>query len=209
MLRVIFLGNGSSHSLKAEQYLAKSNCKIIISQNDKSQLKLYPNNYDIGFSFLYPYLVPSPEIKKATWVNFHPAPLPEYPGRNVAYHAIMNNEDRFGGTIHYMDEKFDSGNIIEVKYYKINESSTAYDIYQKSCDAILKLIRKYVPLFLSEQKISSTAQSHDKYYKKSKIDDFIKISDALNKEIRAKTFPPFYSKIKIGDKIFKIVPESE
>jgi len=209
MFQVIFLGNGSPQALKAEQYLKELNCKIILSQNEKSRLKINPRNYNIGFSFLYPYLVPSPEIKKATWVNFHPAPLPEYGGRNVAYHAIMNNENRFGGTIHYMDEAFDTGNIIEVKYFIINESDTAYDIYKRSCDVILKLFKKYVPLFISGQEISSTAQSNHKYYKKFKIDDFIKISDELKKEIRAKTYPSFYPKIKIGNKIFKIVPENE
>ena len=208
-MRIVLLGNGSPISLEAEKRIKKLNVDVFLCHNKKLRIKTYPNKYDIGLSFLYSYLVPSSEINKATWLNFHPAPLPEYGGRNVAYHAIMNNENRFGGTIHYMDETFDTGQIVEVKYFKINESDTAYDIYKRSCDVLLGLFNKYVPLFLSRQEISGTTQSNCKYYKKSKIDDFIQISDELKKEIRAKTYPPFYPKIKIGDKIFKINSENE
>ena len=208
-MKIIFLGNGTPHSIKAEKYIKELDCDIVAIQNKHKRFEKYAKEYDIGFSFLYPFLVPSIEIKKTLWVNFHPAPLPEYGGRNVAYHAIMNNERRFGGTIHYMDKTFDTGNIVEVYYFEINESDTAYDIYTRSCDVLLKLFKKYVPLFLSGQEISGTAQSNHKYYKKSNIDDFIQISDELKKEIKAKTYPPFYPKIRIGEKVYKLVTENE
>lgn len=208
-MQIIILGNGSSHSLKAENYLKELGCNIIGVRNKSERFENFAEKYDIGFSFLYPFLVPDIEIKKALWVNFHPAPLPEYGGRNVAYHAIMNNENRFGATIHYMDETFDTGNIIEVQYFKINESDTAYDIYNRSCDVLLNMLKKYALPLLSGQEISGAVQLNHNYYNKSKIDDFIQMGDDLKKEIKAKTYPPFYPKIRIGEKIFKIVPENE
>ncbi len=209
-MKIFFLGNGTPHAIKAAKFLKELDCDIVAVQNKPKRIKKYTKEYDIGFSFLYPFLVPNIEIKKSIWVNFHPAPLPEYGGRNVAYHAIMNNEKRFGGTIHYMDETFDTGDIVEVNYFQINESDTAYDIYTRSCDVLLKLFKKYVPLFLNGQEISGTKQqSNQKYYKKSKIDDFIKINDELKHKIRALTFPPFYAKTLIGGKTYKIIPEHD
>ena len=116
-MKTIFLGNGTPHTIKAEKFIKELDCDIVAMQNKPRRFDKYAKEYDIGFSFLYPFLVPKIEIKKTLWVNFHPAPLPKYGGRNVAYHAIMNNEIKFGGTIHYMDETFDTGNIIEVYNY--------------------------------------------------------------------------------------------
>ena len=92
-------------------------------------------DYDIGVGFLYTYKIPAEQLTK-TWINFHPAPLPEYGGRNVAHHAIINNSQYFGGTMHYMNEEFDRGDIIDCQRFKIQKTDTAGDLVIKSYETL-------------------------------------------------------------------------
>ena len=64
-MNIIFLGNGAPHSLKAERFIKELDCDNVTFQNKPKRFDDYPKKYDIGFSFLYPFLVPSNEIKKS------------------------------------------------------------------------------------------------------------------------------------------------
>ena len=52
------------------------------------------------------------EIPPLGFINCHPSLLPDYRGGNPFFHVIANDEKRTGVTIHYMDEGFDTGDII-------------------------------------------------------------------------------------------------
>ena len=52
------------------------------------------------------------EIPKMGFINCHPSLLPDYRGGNPYFHVIFNGEKKTGVSIHYMDEDFDSGDII-------------------------------------------------------------------------------------------------
>lgn len=208
-MKILFLGNGSNYSLQAEKIVKEMNCEVIDIHNDKKRFNNFDKMYEIGISFLYPFIVPSEEINKAIWINFHPAPLPEFCGRNVAYHAIMSNAKKYGATIHYMDENFDTGDIIKVNYFSIKESDTAYDIFNKSCKILLDLLKKYLAILINKGDITTveTKQRNNTFYNLSNIDDYIHLEAEIKKEILAKTFPPYYPKIMIGKKTFIIMPE--
>ena len=54
-------------------------------------------------------------------LNIHPSLLPKYKGLNTHKRAIANNEKFSGCTVHYVNDKIDSGKIIlqkKVKIYK-------------------------------------------------------------------------------------------
>jgi methionyl-tRNA formyltransferase len=208
MFRVLFLGNGSKYSKDAlrilEKYISLDNVEI---HNMNKRYNFGNESYNFGISFLYSYLVPEKELGNKLWINFHPGPLPKYGGRNIAYHAIKNEEIEYGGTLHYMDKSFDSGDIIKVEYFKVTESDTAYDIFNKSCNVLLNLFESYVPKFLTGINFEGKRQTKTNYYKKIEIDDYISVSKELKNEIRAKMFPPFYPKIKIGRNTYIVVPE--
>ena len=165
--------------------------------------------YDIGISFLYQHKIPESELS-VPWINFHPGPLPDYRGRNVIYHAIMNREEEFGGTIHYMDKNFDTGPIIEVEKFEILETDTAGDVLDKTYDSLLNLFYKYLPQVLEGRKLKTYRQDswQANYYKQSKINEYIKVDDYTFREIRALTVhPKYHAKIKISNKTYKIVPQ--
>ncbi len=62
---------------------------------------------------------------KGKIINIHPSLLPKYKGLNTHQKAIENNEKFSGCTVHYVNEKLDSGKIILQKKVRIfkNDSS--------------------------------------------------------------------------------------
>jgi len=64
---------------------------------------------------------------KLGFVNYHPAPLPEYRGRFAMCDAIKNQVMRWGVTVHYMDEEYDTGDIIKIKYFDLHEPPKSTD----------------------------------------------------------------------------------
>jgi phosphoribosylglycinamide formyltransferase-1 len=90
-----------------------------------------------GFLWLIPSDIVSAFEKKI--INIHPALLPKYGGKgmyaNHVHEAVKKNgEKETGITIHYVDEKFDNGDIIFQKSVKINPEDTPEDIASKVHD---------------------------------------------------------------------------
>lgn len=82
----------------------------------------YLNDFDIGISYCFPYIVninyPIPD--KRIWYNYHPAPLPKYPGLTNYVLAINDQVLHYGVTLHLMDEKIDHGNVIKRMDFDLN-----------------------------------------------------------------------------------------
>lgn len=54
-------------------------------------------------------------------INCHAGLLPYYRGRNVLNWVLINDEDHFGVTVHYVDEGIDTGDIILQKSFPITD----------------------------------------------------------------------------------------
>lgn len=194
-------------------YLKNLNCNIAYADTENSHTMDFQNiDYDLGISFLYTYKIPASEFSKSKmWLNFHPGPLPEYRGRNLCYHAIMNSADRFGATLHYMDKDFDTGNIIEVITFPIESHYTAGDLSKISKNALVTLFKKYIPRFLSGEIVKGIMQkSNGNYYKKTFIKEKIILSFENQLKVKAITVAPdFYAHTIIGGKKYYIIPEKD
>lgn len=204
--RVIYL---SSTSLGKELlgYLQQYPIELVLVNTDNTKITEFPD-YDLGISFLYTHRIPSSEFKTPyKWVNFHPGPLPEYRGRNIAYHAIMQKSPHFGSTIHYMDVDFDTGEIIDVIRFPIESGHTAGDLVALSYKALADLFVKYIPQLL-QSKVPSFPQFKDgTYYRKSAINEYIDLTEQEQLEIRALTVAGrFYAKTQIGEREYVIMP---
>lgn len=169
------------------------------------QLRTENNSfYDLGVSFMYLKKITPGELSEAPWINFHPAPLPELRGRNVAYQAIINKMKYFGATVHYVDAEFDTGPIIEVERFPIFPYHTAEDIIKISYDITENQYKRYIPKFLRGELVPATVQTSGNYFKKSEINDEIKISEEERLRLRALYCPPHYPYVKIGDRKFEL-----
>lgn len=82
-------------------------------------------------------------------INIHPALLPKYGGKGMygmhIHESVKQNNDKETGiTIHYVNERYDEGNIIFQKRTTINPKDTPNDIAAK----IHKLEYKYFPIVI-------------------------------------------------------------
>lgn len=179
---------------------------VITNENDYEKF-VTGYSYDTGISFMWKKKIRPRELKRAAWFNFHPAPLPEYKGRNLCYHAIMNGETEFGATVHYMDENFDTGDIIETHRFQIAEWHTAGDVSELAISSSMLLFEKYFPRIVAGEEFERIPNVGGTYYKKESIADTINLNsnDSFASFVRAITYGDFYPRIYIGGVTYKIV----
>lgn len=89
-------------------------------QNDNTQLIVLA-----GFM----WLVPEYLVNKFTIINIHPALLPAYGGKGMYGHhvhkaVLKNNEKESGITIHYVNNAYDEGDIIQQKSCEVLPNDT-------------------------------------------------------------------------------------
>ena len=68
---------------------------------------------------------------KDGFINVHPSLLPKYRGGNPYSRVLMNGETETGVTIHFMDEDFDTGDIIAQKAYHIHSKATMGTLFNE------------------------------------------------------------------------------
>ena len=69
---------------------------------------------DYIFSMSFPYLLTEEILAYGTekFINFHPGPLPQYRGVMPIFEVLRNQEPQTAITVHFMNSKFDEGDII-------------------------------------------------------------------------------------------------
>jgi hypothetical protein len=167
-------------------------------------------DYTYGIGYLFPYRIPYQEFEKGKkWLNFHPGPLPEMGGRNLAYNAIMEKRKYFGATIHWMNEKFDEGPIIECQRFEIREHYTAHDLMKISHDILESFFYKYIPMLLRGEleQLLTINEPLEAYYPKEVLNDVLVLDVEMGRRLRALYCPPHYPKVMANRKIFKLVEE--
>lgn len=104
---------------------------------------------DIAIVCSYGKLFP-PEFLAAVkdgFVNVHPSLLPKYRGGNPYSHVIINGEKETGVTLHFMDEHFDTGDIIMQQKIQITDKDTMGTIFNRlnylGADMLMDFICKY------------------------------------------------------------------
>ena len=134
----------------------KINSKIVNYQNIKSAenkiLNLLKKN-KIEFIFLAGFMkiLSNFFIKKFgnKIINIHPSLLPKYKGLNTHERAIQNNEKFSGCTVHYVNNKLDSGKIILQKKIKILKDDTPKSLAERILKEENKLYPKAINKILS------------------------------------------------------------
>lgn len=105
-------------------------------------------------------------------VNVHGALLPQYRGSNPIQWALLNNESETGVTMHYMDENFDTGDIIAQRRVPIYFENTWRDVQARIADATENMLAEELPKLLAG---SNARQPQDSgkahYYKRRHPED--------------------------------------
>jgi methionyl-tRNA formyltransferase len=92
-------------------------------------LRLYQP--DCGISFYSDWIPPAIyKIPAHGTVNIHPAPLPKFTGYEPELFHVLYDQRRSAGTIHYVEEKIDTGNILAYgNEVELPEDMTPTDVY--------------------------------------------------------------------------------
>lgn len=210
--RKSILGNDISIKNLADKY-------HIPLLDSPEQLLTIPD-VDILISIQYHLILEQRHISKAKQiaVNLHMAPLPEYRGCNQFSFAIIDGAKEFGTTIHRLEEKMDSGDIMFEKRFIIPENCFVTELYNKTYDESLLLFKNSLPEIISgnytftPQSSLVASRGTSTHYRKE-IDKIKQIDLTWDKEkilrhFRATYFPPFEPPYAIKDGVkLSITPE--
>lgn len=171
---------------------------------------------DLAISNTFGRLIQKPllEWTEGNCINFHGAILPGHKGLFTYNHGLLEGAQEWGVTAHYVNEKFDAGNIIEVKKFDIcaDEISVAEleILTQKAAYKLtVKLLKKWQeigPLPAVPQENSGRYYSREDF----EIAREVHISDTaetVKKKIHAFWCPPYEGAyINIGGEHFQLSP---
>ena len=132
---------------KRLRYLKKKFFKKVQVSDLKSKKtikKLIDLNCDMIFSY-YDYLIPKEILKKIKigGINFHPSYLPFNKGRHSTFWAIMNGTP-IGASSHWIDSKFDTGDIFFREKIKFKKFKNAKKIYVSQIFLLEKIMKKSI-----------------------------------------------------------------
>jgi len=115
---------------------------------------------DVNVSVAYDQILGSEAIELAPkgFINCHAGALPFYRGRNVLNWALINGEDRFGVTVHYVDERIDTGDIIAQRFAAIAPEDDYQSLLNKAVDLCAETVFEALQ-DIRQGAVSKTAQS--------------------------------------------------
>ncbi len=140
-------------------------------------------------SVLWPHIIGPKDLSEAVYLNLHPAPLPEYRGCNSYAHAIINGEDEYGVSLHYMDEGIDTGPIIGVRRFPIFHDDTGKSLYDRAQVEALNLFEEWWPVLREGLPPATVQPAEGRYYRRDSLAPYFGSTDPVVR--RALTFPPF------------------
>ncbi|MFC2163245.1 methionyl-tRNA formyltransferase [Candidatus Altiarchaeota archaeon] len=137
------------------------------------------------------------ELPKLGCINFHPAPLPDYRGLGGYNFAIYDRLEQWGVSAHYVSDKMDEGDMIEVERFDMDSSrETALSLERKSQTILLKLYEKIIDKLIQGEKLPRIPQGQGRYIGREEFDALGKIdlgasAEEIDGRVRALWFPPF------------------
>jgi len=153
--------------------------------------------YDLAVSVLYWLKIRKPllEIARKGIINFHPAPLPDFKGTGGYNLAILRNLPEWGVSAHYVDQEIDTGPIIEVEQFPIDQTrETAQSLEKKCREPLFNIFATVVGSALKSQDLlPSNPNIGGIYVNRNEMEAMKEIRDGddIPRKIRAFWYPPY------------------
>lgn len=136
-------------------------------------------NADVVLVYSFPYKIPETvlDLPKLGFINFHPSLLPAYRGPDPLFWQIRNGVETGGITAHVMDNKFDTGPVVEVEQEIFSVSDT-YGILETKLSATAmrcthKLLSKIQSSTGSKPETTEQDNSAKSYFSRPTENDFL------------------------------------
>ena len=154
-----------------------------------------PENVDLVISFLFWRLIREPLISlgRLGCLNFHPAPLPDFRGLGGINVAILEGLPEWGVSCHFVDARFDTGDLVEVERFPIDESAeTAFSLDLKSQERLLGLFERVMQSVLDGEELTRAPQGEGRYVTREEFEGLrlVRPGDDLERKLRAFWYPP-------------------
>jgi methionyl-tRNA formyltransferase len=106
---------------------------------------------DFIFSFYYRYMIPQEMLDTArvAALNLHGSLLPKFRGRCPVNWVLIEGEQKSGVTLHVMEAKPDTGDIVAQREVEISFDDTAHSLFLKLASAARLLMRDILPQLIS------------------------------------------------------------
>jgi methionyl-tRNA formyltransferase len=166
---------------------------------------------DLLVSFISSWIIPEKLLQRAAFaaINFHPG-SPEYPGIGCTNFAIYNGEREYGVTGHYMKAMVDTGNIIAVKRFPIEEGGTVYNVTQQCYALIEEMFYEVLDCILQGNPLPVSGEKWmRKPYTRKQLDELCHIrpdmtEEEIDRRIKATTYKTPWAYTRIGNRVFKL-----
>ena len=136
------------------------------------------------------------QLPRIACINFHPAPLPEFRGVGGYNVAILENLNYWGAAVHFVDETFDTGELIDVRRFDIDASQeTAFTLEQKTQHLLFELFRDTMEIAKRDFKFTTKPQGEGRYFSRGDFERLRRIQpddspETIARKVRAFWYPP-------------------
>ncbi len=153
---------------------------------------------DLVLSFLFWKRIRGPliEVGRLGCLNFHPAPLPDLRGMGGFNVAILEGFAEWGVSAHFVDEDFDTGDLVRVDRFPIDPAATALSLDIESQERLLTLYEEVIDLALAGEELPRSPQGEGRYVTREEFEEMRKVppgedAETLERRIRAFWYPPY------------------
>ena len=218
ILGVVLYGKDGYAQSEFARYCAEKRVPIYDFSETDQLFSAHQNEIDMVCSNTFPKRLESRWINAArvAAINFHSAPLPEYRGAFTYNFAFLNHENEYGVTCHFLTERFDEGNIIEVVRFPFDFAhGSVKELVALSGQYMLQLFRRTYLRFKNGEHITGVPQSAGQYYSRKDFERAKQVlltdrPDSICDKIRAFWYPPFEcAYVTLNGQKVMLVPEAE
>jgi methionyl-tRNA formyltransferase len=154
-----------------------------------------PDDVDLVVSFLYWRLIREPllSLGRIGCLNFHPAPLPDFRGLGGYNVAVLEGLREWGVSCHFVDERFDTGDLVEVERFAIDpDSHTALSLDLESGERLVGLFGRVMERALAGEELPREPQGPGRYVSREEFEALrvVRPGDELARKLRAFWYPP-------------------
>lgn len=138
-------GDASYNDGMIDLVRSASSSTIVLNYEEflSNQNEIRDKNIDFGILAWWPHILKEETIRvtQRGFINTHPALLPFCRGKHP-YFWCMYDDEPFGVTLHWIDEKIDKGDVIAQRKIDYNWEDTGESLYQKGRDEMIELFKE-------------------------------------------------------------------
>jgi methionyl-tRNA formyltransferase len=221
-VRALFLGKNKRSAARALDWLVQEGCEVpavvaaepddwthpeqrldLVAERHGLRLttddELYespPEEIDLVISFLFWKRIRPPliELGRTGCLNFHPAPLPDMRGVGGYNVAILEGRSDWGVSCHFVDQEFDTGDIVAVDRFDLDpDSATAFSLDLESQERLLTVFKDVLGRALAGEEFPREPQGEGRYVTRAELEELrqVRPGDDVDRKLRAFWYPPW------------------